>query len=154
MKISFLTQPARLLLTVICFACGGENTSVTSSNTPPTEDMKVVESTPAASVPTPVEEPKAEEIAAEDSQELTGEDKVANSDCLSCHMVERKVIGPSYQDVAAEYENNDANVAMLAKKIIEGGVGVWGEVPMPPHATLSEEDAKDMVRYILSISPH
>jgi cytochrome c len=63
--------------------------------------------------------------------------------------VERKIVGPSYADVAAKYESTEENVAMLAKKVIEGGVGVWGEVPMPPHPALSEEDAKDMVRYVL-----
>jgi cytochrome c len=64
-------------------------------------------------------------------------------------MVERKIIGPSYADVAAKYENTEENVTMLAGKIIAGGAGVWGEVMMSPHPSLSEEDAKDMVRYIL-----
>ncbi len=152
MKLSILNQFPILLIAMITFACGGGTNTESSTPTSPAEEVNVVETAPP--VAAPAEEPKEEQLAAVDSQELTGEDKVANSDCLSCHMVERKVIGPSYQDVAAEYENTEANVAMLAKKIIEGGVGVWGEVAMPPHATLSEEDAKDMVRYILSIQAH
>jgi cytochrome c len=64
-------------------------------------------------------------------------------------MVERKIVGPSYADVAAKYESTEENVAMLAQKVINGGVGNWGEVPMPAHPGLSEEDAKDMVRYVL-----
>ena len=64
-------------------------------------------------------------------------------------MVERKIVGPSYAEVAAKYESTEENVTMLAEKVIAGGVGVWGEVPMPPHPALSIEDAKDMVRYVL-----
>ena len=64
-------------------------------------------------------------------------------------MVDRKIVGPSYADVAAKYESTEENVTMLAQKVIAGGVGVWGEVPMPAHPGLTEEDAKDMVRYVL-----
>ena len=64
-------------------------------------------------------------------------------------MVDRKIVGPSYADVAAKYESTEENIAMLAQKVIAGGQGVWGEVPMPPHPGLSEEDAKDMVAYVL-----
>lgn len=64
-------------------------------------------------------------------------------------MVERKIVGPSYADVAAKYEATEENITMLAQKVIAGGVGVWGEVPMPAHPGLSEEDAKDMIRYVL-----
>lgn len=74
---------------------------------------------------------------------------VAKSDCLTCHKVNEKLTGPSYKDVAAKYENTEENVAMLAGKIIKGGQGVWGAIPMTPHATLSEDDAKQMVKYIL-----
>jgi cytochrome c len=151
MKSTTFFKPTIFLLSILVFSCGeGEKTTEQVSESTPVETQAPA---PVASAePSTSEETEA--VSAKDSQELTGEDKVADSDCLSCHMVERKVIGPSYLDVAAEYENNEANVAMLAKKIIEGGVGVWGEVMMPPHATLSEEDAKDMVRYILSLQPH
>lgn len=145
-----LSKPAALLIATLMYACGGGTTSENAASSE-TAQTEVVESTPATA---PVETVQKEEISAADSQELTGEDKISNSDCLSCHMVEQKMIGPAYVDVAAEYENNEANVTMLAQKIIKGGVGAWGEVPMPPHADLSEEDAKDMVRYILSLSVH
>jgi cytochrome c len=153
MKSTTFFKPTIFLLSILVFSCGeGEKTTEKSAEATPVETQAPA---PIASVePSTSAESQTEAVSAKDSQELTGEDKVADSDCLSCHMVERKVIGPSYLDVAAEYENNEANVAMLAKKIIEGGVGVWGEVMMPPHATLSEEDAKDMVRYILSLQPH
>jgi cytochrome c len=74
---------------------------------------------------------------------------VAGSDCLTCHKVSEKNIGPSYKDVAAKYENNDDNIELLASKIIKGGSGVWGAIPMTAHANLKTEDAEAMVKYIL-----
>jgi cytochrome c len=68
---------------------------------------------------------------------------------LTCHKVSEKNIGPAYKDVAAKYENTEENVKMLAGKIIKGGQGVWGAIPMTPHSSLSEADAEQMVKYIL-----
>ena len=78
-----------------------------------------------------------------------GLELVGKSDCLTCHKVSEKNIGPAYKDVAAKYENTDENVKMLATKIIKGGQGVWGAIPMTPHTSLSEADAEQMVKYIL-----
>jgi len=80
-----------------------------------------------------------------------GEKLIAQSDCLACHQVEKKLVGPSYQEVAQKYENNAKNVDYLAGKIIEGGAGVWGQVPMTPHPDLTKADAQEMARYILSL---
>ena len=74
---------------------------------------------------------------------------ITANDCLTCHKVDEKLTGPPYRDVANKYENTDANVKMLAEKIIKGGSGNWGTVPMTPHAALSEADAEQMVKYIL-----
>lgn len=74
---------------------------------------------------------------------------VGKSDCLTCHKVDEKNIGPAYRDVAAKYENTDENVKMLAGKIIKGGSGVWGAIPMTPHPTLSQEDAEALAKYVL-----
>ena len=60
-------------------------------------------------------------------------------------------MGPAYADVAKKYENNAKNVKMLAEKIIAGGQGNWGEIPMAAHPNVSQEDAEAMVKYILSI---
>lgn len=76
---------------------------------------------------------------------------IAKSDCLTCHKVHEKLVGPAYADVAAKYENTEANVAMLVDKVIKGGKGNWGEVPMTPHPTLSKEDVTTMVQYVLSL---
>ncbi len=78
-----------------------------------------------------------------------GLELIGKSDCLTCHKVSEKNIGPAYKDVAAKYENTDENVKMLAGKIIKGGQGVWGAIPMTPHTSLSEADAEQMVKYIL-----
>ena len=78
-----------------------------------------------------------------------GLELVGKSDCLTCHKVNDKLIGPSYKEVAAKYEPTEENISMLAGKIIKGGKGVWGEVPMTPHPQVSEEDAKAMVKYVL-----
>jgi cytochrome c len=74
---------------------------------------------------------------------------IAKNDCLTCHKVDEKVTGPAYRDVANKYENTDANVKMLAAKVIKGGSGNWGTVPMTPHPAVSEADAEQMVKYVL-----
>lgn len=74
---------------------------------------------------------------------------IAVNDCLTCHKVDEKFTGPAYRDVANKYDNTDANVKMLAGKIIKGGSGVWGNVAMTPHPALAEADAEQMVKYIL-----
>lgn len=84
-------------------------------------------------------------------QYAKGEKLIAGSDCLACHKVDQKVVGPSYEEVAQKYEANDKNVTYLAGKIIKGGAGVWGQIPMSAHPNLSEGDAKEMARYILSL---
>ncbi|MXV49442.1 c-type cytochrome [Pedobacter sp. HMF7647] len=80
-----------------------------------------------------------------------GKALIEKSDCLTCHREHDKLVGPAYADVAKKYTNNEDNIGLLAKKIIEGGKGVWGEVPMTAHPQVSEADAKEMVRYVLSI---
>jgi cytochrome c len=74
---------------------------------------------------------------------------IAANDCLTCHKVDEKVTGPAYRDVANKYENTPENVAKLADKVIKGGSGNWGTIPMTPHPALSEADAQQMVKYIL-----
>lgn len=70
--------------------------------------------------------------------------------CPSCHKIDDRLTGPAYREVANKYAGaDDATITKLAKKIIEGGSGVWGEIPMTPHPNVSEEEAKDMVKYIL-----
>ncbi|MGI8950248.1 MAG: c-type cytochrome [Chitinophagaceae bacterium] len=74
---------------------------------------------------------------------------IAQSDCLTCHKISEKLTGPAYQDVANKYAGVDTAVTYLAHKVIAGGSGVWGTIPMTPHPQLSEADAEQMVKYIL-----
>jgi cytochrome c len=74
---------------------------------------------------------------------------IAKNDCLTCHKVDEKVIGPAYDSVANRYAGMDTAVTHLAHKVIKGGSGVWGTVAMTPHDSLSEADAEQMVKYIL-----
>lgn len=102
-----------------------------------------------------VEEPVAEkkESLSDNPDYKKGLALVAQSDCLTCHNVDTKVNGPAYKDVAAKYAGaDDATITKLAQTIIKGGSGNWGQVPMTPHPDLSEEDAKQMVKYILLLN--
>lgn len=70
---------------------------------------------------------------------------------MACHAIDQKRVGPSMKQVAAKYSGDSGAAEMLAKKIRNGGVGVWGEMPMPPQPQVSEEDAKALAEFILSI---
>ena len=83
---------------------------------------------------------------------LTGKRLIEASDCKACHSPDKKSVGPSYRDVALKYKADAAALEKLAKKVIAGGSGVWGEVAMAGHPQLSATDAADMVKYILSLS--
>jgi cytochrome c len=80
-----------------------------------------------------------------------GESLVKASDCKTCHHTTNKIIGPAHMDVAKKYEFTDANVKLLAGKIIKGGSGVWGQIPMTAHPDISEADAEKMAQYVLSL---
>jgi len=72
-----------------------------------------------------------------------------SKNCLSCHAVDKKVVGPSYKDVAKKYTAKDE--PMLAEKVIKGGKGVWGPVPMPPNPSVTPDEANKLVKWILSL---
>lgn len=76
---------------------------------------------------------------------------IAQSDCLTCHTIDEKKVGPAYREVANKYVADQQTITLLAGKVIKGGAGVWGQIPMTPHPNISEEDAKTMVTYILSL---
>ena len=71
--------------------------------------------------------------------------------CLSCHTVDKKLVGPAYKEVAAKYKSRKDAQAYLAKKIKEGSTGVWGPVPMPPNGTVGDDDAKTLAKYVLTV---
>ena len=71
--------------------------------------------------------------------------------CAACHSIDKKIVGPAYQEVAAKYKGDAGAAAKLIKKVKEGGSGVWGPVPMPPNATTSDADIKNLVDWILTL---
>ncbi|MDM0013077.1 c-type cytochrome [Variovorax sp. J22P168] len=73
-----------------------------------------------------------------------------SKNCMSCHAVDRKVLGPSFKDVAAKYKDDKNAVDLMATKIMKGGSGVWGPVPMPANNQVSEADAKKLAAWVLS----
>jgi len=114
----------------VIFACGSEKSESTEETSSTT---------------------KTEEAAPATVGSATGEKLISTSDCLTCHQVNAKIVGPSYVDVANKYPATEDNIAMLAGKIIQGGAGNWGEIPMAPHPAITTEDATEMVKYILSL---
>jgi cytochrome c len=72
------------------------------------------------------------------------------SGCTACHSVEKKVVGPSYKEVAAKYKGDPKAQAMLETKVKNGGMGVWGQVPMPPNSSVSDADIKTLVKWVLA----
>ena len=73
-----------------------------------------------------------------------------SKNCMACHAVDKKVVGPSYKDVAKKYAGQKDAVDQLAVKVIKGGSGVWGPVPMPANAQVNDADAKKLVAWILA----
>jgi len=69
--------------------------------------------------------------------------------CLACHQVDKKVVGPAYKDVAKKYKGQADAVAHLSAKVKKGGSGVWGPIPMPPNAAVPDADIKALVEWIL-----
>jgi cytochrome c len=90
--------------------------------------------------------------ASKESAKATGRRLIEGSDCLACHQLNRKSIGPAYADVARKYHDDSTAVARLVRKIRQGGSGVWGSVTMPAHPALTDAQASAMVAYILSLA--
>ena len=73
------------------------------------------------------------------------------NNCMACHAVETKLVGPAYKDVAKKYRGQSDAADKLSKKIRAGGAGVWGAMPMPAHPQISEVEAKKLATYVLSL---
>jgi len=90
-------------------------------------------------------------VAAAAAPAFANETLAKDKNCLACHQVATKVVGPSYKDVAAKYAGQKDAVDKLSQKVIKGGVGAWGQVPMPANPQVSEAEAKQLVTWILSL---
>ena len=78
-------------------------------------------------------------------------DLAQKKNCMACHAVDKKVVGPGYKEVAAKYAGQKDAVDKLAQKVIKGGAGVWGPVPMPANAQVTEAEAKQLVQWIMTL---
>lgn len=77
-------------------------------------------------------------------------DLAKKSNCMSCHTVDKKLVGPAYKDVAAKYAGKADAVKTLSAKVKAGGKGNWGEIPMPPNANVKDADIETLVKWILA----
>ena len=132
MKKYFAAFPLLILLA----ACGGNSDQQNSTSTG-NDTAVAAQAAPAAT-----------DLSANPDYQK-GLALISKSNCLTCHKISEKLIGPAYKDVANKYAGNDTALTYLAHKVIAGGKGVWGEIPMTPHPELSEADAEQMVKYIL-----
>ena len=78
-------------------------------------------------------------------------DLAQKKNCMACHAVDKKLVGPAYKDVAAKYAGQKDAVEMLSAKVIKGGAGLWGPIPMPANPQVSEAEAKQLVQWVLSL---
>lgn len=123
------------LLTAGFFACnnGGDENKTEAKKDVPATDTKTTA-----------------KVDVTDSPEFQkGLELVNNNDCKTCHKVDEKLVGPAFRDVANKYSNTPAELDTLAHKIIKGGQGNWGSIPMAGHDKLSVEDATAMAKYVL-----
>lgn len=78
-------------------------------------------------------------------------DLAQKKNCMACHAVDKKVVGPAYKEVAAKYAGQKDAVEKLTQKVMKGGVGVWGQIPMPANPQVSEAEAKQLVTWVLGL---
>jgi cytochrome c len=137
---------AILLICATITACGGNSKSGGGADSSKAADQSAIAQQPNADT-------NANKSGANNNTgELApGAKLMAAADCGTCHKADVKVVGPALKDIAAKYPPTEANINTLADKVIKGGKGNWGEVPMPAHPALSVNDAKIIVTYILSL---
>ena len=82
---------------------------------------------------------------------LANADLAQKKNCTACHAIDKKLVGPAYKDVAAKYAGQPDAAAHLVQKVLKGGKDVWGPVPMPANAQVSEAEAKQLVAWVLSL---
>ena len=90
-------------------------------------------------------------VAIASTSTFANEELAKKKNCMACHATDKKLVGPAYKEVAAKYAGQKDAVDKLAQKVIKGGSGVWGPVPMPANAQVSEAEAKQLVQWVLSI---
>jgi cytochrome c551/c552 len=107
--------------------------------------------TPVAAAPAPAPVPTAAAAPAGALDQKSAEAMMQKNGCAACHGIDKKIVGPAYVDVAAKYRGDKNALAQLTQKVKAGGSGVWGAVPMPPNAQVSDADIKSLVSWILTL---
>jgi cytochrome c len=151
---ALLISPLMLLL----YACQPDTPaqhagSSTSSSVPPAASQVAV-ATPAAAQPVPNPADAMKPVSKPGVGLSDAEDRALaqKSGCFTCHTIEKKLVGPAWNDVATKYHGQKDAEATLVAKVTKGGSGVWGTVPMPPNTPrVNENDIKTLVHFILSL---
>ena len=89
--------------------------------------------------------------AAVNAPAFANADLAQKKSCLACHATDKKLVGPSYKDVADKYAGQKDAAAKLAEKIQKGGVGAWGQIPMPANPQVSADEAKTLAAWVLTV---
>ncbi|MFA9273237.1 MAG: c-type cytochrome [Candidatus Aquirickettsiella gammari] len=82
---------------------------------------------------------------------MANADLAKSKNCMACHSVDKKIVGPGFKDVAKKYAGDNTAEAKLVTKILKGGSGAWGAIPMPANAQVSEAEAKTLTQWIMSL---
>jgi len=82
---------------------------------------------------------------------FANQDLAQKKNCMACHAVDKKLVGPAYKEVAAKYAGQKDAVDKLAAKVVKGGSGVWGQVPMPANPQVNDAEAKQLVQWIMTL---
>ncbi|MFT3703239.1 MAG: c-type cytochrome [Agriterribacter sp.] len=135
---------AVLLVVAFCYGCGSETVEKKPIFLSVNPQIGAATST---TIDTSSAAGDSKPVAAAPAKD--GKVLLEGADCRACHQDKTKLVGPAYADVAKKYK--EADIPKLAKKVIDGGTGVWGQIPMAPHPNLSTEDVEAMVKYILTI---
>jgi cytochrome c len=90
-------------------------------------------------------------MAAISAPALADEALAKSKNCMACHAADKKLVGPAYKEVAKKYAGDAKAADMLATKIVKGGSGVWGAIPMPANTQVSDADAKKLAAWVLSL---
>lgn len=144
MNVRTKTLPLAVIAAVVLMGCGKEAP-------PPPPVQAAPAPAPAAVVPAtpaPAANPAGSPAAMASAPALAGKDLAAKSGCLTCHAVDKKLIGPAFKDIANKYKASDET--MLIAKVKAGGKGVWGPIPMPPNVAVKDEDIKTLVSWIIA----
>lgn len=157
MNVRTKALPLAVIAAVVLMGCGKEAPPpppVQAAPAPAPAAVAPAAAVPAASVtaasptPVPAANPAGAPSAVTSAPTLANKDLAAKSGCLTCHAVDKKLIGPAFKDIANKYKASDE--AMLIAKVKAGGKGVWGPIPMPPNVAVKDEDIKTLVNWILA----